>query len=279
MLPRSPTILPEIAAADAAGEIHSIYEAIAAALEVRLVNLVYRHLATVPGALEWAWGTVGNAFERGTVAAEARAISDFVARVAGDVSPLSLAGAGLDRFEAAAVTETLDAYNRANPMNAIGLHVVALALDAGRPAYCPPVNAPDTSHLSELLPIASFDGLPKATKDQLHVLAGLATAGRSTVVPSLFRHLTTWPRLLLAISDWLEDIVARGIADDLSERVFTTVQDAAGRIFESLPEPGPEAVVPDSTTRSALRETIAVFPPAICRMIVLGGMLRIAIDR
>ena len=52
--------LPELRAEDAKGNIKLIYQAIENALGVRLVNLVYRHLATVPGTLEWSWGVVGK---------------------------------------------------------------------------------------------------------------------------------------------------------------------------------------------------------------------------
>ena len=48
---------------DASGVTLEIYQSIEASLGVRLVNLVYRHLATVPGALEWAWAVVGEGFE------------------------------------------------------------------------------------------------------------------------------------------------------------------------------------------------------------------------
>ncbi|CAN0574755.1 unnamed protein product, partial [Laminaria digitata] len=42
-------VLQEIAAENASGDIKAIYGALEQALGVRLVNLVYRHLATGPG--------------------------------------------------------------------------------------------------------------------------------------------------------------------------------------------------------------------------------------
>ena len=57
--------LPEIPIIEATGVTLEIYQSIESALGVRLVNLVYRHLATFPGALEWAWAVVGTGFQEG----------------------------------------------------------------------------------------------------------------------------------------------------------------------------------------------------------------------
>lgn len=274
-----PAALPEISAQEASGEIRDIYDAIAAALGVRLVNLVYRHLATVPGALEWAWGIVGERFADGTFAAEAAAIAGIAGASGGDAQQISLGAAGLAPAEADAVLATLDAYNRANPMNAISLQVIALALAEGRPASFGKAGRADTGGLAELLPIAPLDGLPPDTRALLATLAQQATGGRSAVVPSLFRHFTAWPPLLEALSRWLGPVAESGAIDDVGDRVTAVAQDAAARIFDALPPPAPGAVAPDDATRAALAATVRTFPPAICRMIAIGALLRAALVR
>jgi len=49
---------PAIAEASATGETADIFRDIRATVGVRVVNLVWRHLATLDGALPWAWAAV-----------------------------------------------------------------------------------------------------------------------------------------------------------------------------------------------------------------------------
>lgn len=278
MTDHSPAALPEVPLSAASGEIRDIYDAIAQALGVRLVNLVYRHLATVPGALEWAWGTVGPAFLDGRLAAESGALVRLVAEAGPPRGAVVLSAAGVRGGDADAVVATLEAYNRANPMNAISLQVVALALADGRPAARLPTTA-DGPPLPELLPIAPLDDLPGPTRALLETLARQATGGRSPVVPSLFRHLADWPDLLDALADWLRPVAGGGTIDALSGSIFDAAAAAARRVYAGLPPPAPGAGVPDAASRATLEETVRVFPPAICRMIVIGALLRSAIRR
>jgi hypothetical protein len=286
MPPQKTPVLHELAVENATGNVKGIYNAIEAALGVRLVNLVYRHLATVPGALEWAWGTVGPVFQNGKFAERATALGS-----AGEIptsvdssmdTAVSLRLAGLSEDEGDRVVETLDAYNRANPMNALSLRVIAMALEAGRPAlWRAPVpaqaGAADRGELSLLLPMASLDGLPPATMDILYRLAGLTTGRDRGLVPSLFRHFTAWPSLLTALADWLEPLAEEGVIEQQVVHVSAHADEAAKDIFRQLDRPGDGAVLPDATTRETLLQTIEIFPPAICRMIVIGGLLRTAI--
>ena len=50
--------VPSILEADARGEIAEIYADIRKVLGTSVVNLIWRNLATMPGALPWTWGTV-----------------------------------------------------------------------------------------------------------------------------------------------------------------------------------------------------------------------------
>lgn len=273
----SATALPELAPSEATAETHDIYEAIAASLGVRLINLVYRHLATVPGALEWAWGTVGESFTSGVFARESGALVAMVQSGAPPAETISLSAAGLSEADGAAVISTLDAYNTANPMNAISLQVVALALAAGRPASQTAAPTPAGAPLAPLLPIAPLDGLPSDLMDRLYLLAVQSTGRQSEIVPSLFRHFTAWPDLLVALSDWLGPVADSGVVDVLSERIFAAAGVSAQQIFAALPEPGTDASAPPRETLDALQKTVQIFPPAICRMIVIGALLRQAI--
>ena len=60
--------------AEATGEIAAIFADIRAVYGVSVVNLVWRHLATFPGALPWAWGTLRPLYVAGIIAEEADAL-------------------------------------------------------------------------------------------------------------------------------------------------------------------------------------------------------------
>lgn len=267
--------MDELAVENATGNVKNIYVSIEAALGVRLVNLVYRHLATVPGALEWAWSTVGPVFQSGVFAERAQLLG-----AVGDVAmtdSVSFDQAGLSDGEGSRVIETLEAYNRANPMNALSLRVIALALEAGRPAEAGGLAVEMPGELPTLLPMAPLDGLPPSTMDILYRLAALTTGQNRGLVPSLFRHFTAWPALLAALADWLEPLAADGEIERKVADVSTRADEIAHDIFDQLEMPGEGASLPDATTRETLLQTIEIFPPAICRMIVIGGLLRTAI--
>lgn len=242
---------------------------------MKLVNLVYRHLATVPGALEWAWSTVGPAFEEGEFADRSRALVSIGENVTAD--SISCALAGLTEEEGSSVLATLDAYNRANPMNAISLRVIATALEAGRPAGWRRPNPAGNGSLTVLLPMAPLDRVSAETMDILYRLAWLTTGQDRGLVPSLFRHFAAWPAFLTALADWLEPLAASGQIERQVADISGLANGIADDIFARLPPPRGDAVLPDASTRARLVETIEIFPPAICRMIVIGGLLRTAI--
>src|SRR6266850_8263597 len=50
--------VPSVLESDARGEIADIYADIRRVLGTSVVNLIWRNLATMPGALEWTWATV-----------------------------------------------------------------------------------------------------------------------------------------------------------------------------------------------------------------------------
>src|SRR5437868_9161864 len=50
--------VPSVLESEAQGEIADIYADIRKVLGTSVVNLIWRNLATMPGALEWTWSTI-----------------------------------------------------------------------------------------------------------------------------------------------------------------------------------------------------------------------------
>lgn len=272
-----PASFPEIPFADAAGDVRLIYDAISEALGVGLVNLVYRHLATRPGCLEWTWSLLGPSLQDGTLARHGERLIGVAAGNADAAragAAVSLGSLGLDAGDAAGVLRTIDAYNRANPVNAVAFRLLRIAVDNdfAAPRFAPP--APTGTRLDPLLPMATFDGLPAPTLDLLRRLAAQTVGEDAPMIPSLFRHFTDWPELLEAFSEIFRALGESAERTALVARVMAAAEESAGAVFGNLPDSGDEAVRLAPPLRAAVAETAENFVPAICNMIVIGGLLR-----
>src|SRR5919107_6363699 len=105
-------LLPEIAERDAPPEIAAIYDEMRRFTRLPLVNLIYRHLATVPGALPWAWGLLRPAFADGSLDAAAGRIHAAVSLPQVEpVPPDKLDTAGLSLAELEQAWQVIAAYN------------------------------------------------------------------------------------------------------------------------------------------------------------------------
>jgi len=95
---------------EATETIASIFADIRETLNVEVVNLVWRHLATMPGALEWVWGTLKPLYE-GPAIAKAELVHQNlnlpgIPRLSRDV----LTVAGLDDAALVSILTILDSY-------------------------------------------------------------------------------------------------------------------------------------------------------------------------
>ncbi|TDG23506.1 hypothetical protein E2C05_26430, partial [Paracraurococcus ruber] len=104
--------LPEIREAEAPPDIAAIYAALKRTSGVPLVNLIHRHLATLPGVLPWAWQAIRPPLEDGRLAgARVRLAASLAVPV---VPAADLAGAGLAEADRAALRALAETYNRGN---------------------------------------------------------------------------------------------------------------------------------------------------------------------
>ncbi len=68
--------LPELSEQDAGDEVNAIYDEIKACCRVPMVALIYRHLATHDGLLEWSWRVLAPAMRSGALSRAARQAAD-----------------------------------------------------------------------------------------------------------------------------------------------------------------------------------------------------------
>src|SRR5437660_12920588 len=108
--------VPSILESEARGEIADIYADIRKVLGTSVVNLIWRNLATMPGALEWTWSTVRPLY-LGAAPFHAESVRRTIALP--DLPGFSadtLRAAGVDEADQAIIGHVLDSYQYTNAL-------------------------------------------------------------------------------------------------------------------------------------------------------------------
>jgi hypothetical protein len=183
-----------ITEANATGEIAEIFADIRRVLRVGAVNLIWRHLATIPGVLPWAWESLRPLYVDGTIGAEAAALRgdlDF-ARLPPFPREV-LAAAGLLDDDIRTIRNILAAYDRTNAMALVALSALLLRLE-DKPLRLAP-SSRDASAVREPLPLIPLPPLlnladmPPATAELVLTLNRLGTRRDNPILASMYRFL------------------------------------------------------------------------------------------
>lgn len=275
---RPPELLEELPEARATGELRRIYGEIRRLSGVPMVALIYRHLATIPGALEWSWQLLEPALRAGVLQQRAWELAGQanLGRQS-SIPAAALRAAGLGEDDRAAIEAVLDAYNRANPVNIIAVRCLSLHLaGAVQPAASeawpawdvPPVPAPLPPMIDPAAMVPTVRALAQLLTDRG------ATTAPSTLWPSLYRHLAHWPAFLgyasVIVPPCFEDI------DAIAVRLRSGVDAAAARVASRLRPPA-GLVPPAGEQASRLQAAIEQFSGRIPEMVVIGNLLRSAL--
>src|SRR5260370_4384381 len=108
--------VPSVREEDAPGEIAAIFADIRKVLGTSVVNLIWRHLATMPGALPWTWATVRPLY-LGAAPLHAEAVRQTIAlpELPG-FSADTLLAAGIDESDQAIIPHVLDSSQYTNAL-------------------------------------------------------------------------------------------------------------------------------------------------------------------
>ena len=252
--------VPAIPESAAEGETAAIFADIRATFGVSVVNLVWRHLATFPGALPWCWAAVRPAYRDGSVAFQAAALRRALPLPALPVPPaVVLDAVGIGPDARGDIRRVLDSYDQTNAMARVALTALALRLDGRVPA----------AESGGRAPIPVIDGpLPR-------LLARLDALGRrpdERIVASMYRHLAHWPAYLGLSLVQLAPLAADGRLAAAIEAAGALGREAARRIAADLTPPETPL---DAATRAAARRGIEEFTRhPIARMVPIASLLR-----
>ena len=274
--------MPAVAEDAARGETAALFADIRAVLGVGVVNLIWRHLATVPGALPWAWGAVRPAYADGRLAAAAAGLEATLAlpRVAA-LPPAVLGAAGLDAAARGAVGSVLAAYARTNPLALVALSALALRLEGGAAtmtaahppmdrATLPPLALPPLALPPLALP--PLPGPAELSPDTIALIGELNALGATrpdAVLATMYRHLAHWPPALALAWMLLAPRAADGSLGDAIAGCRAAARGAAARL-----PPGAGDALP-AASRVAVADALDRFGGEVLpRMVVACGMLR-----
>lgn len=272
--------LAELRDADAPPDIAAIYAALRTATGVPLVNLIWRHLATLPGVLPWAWQAVRPALEAGSVAAARTRIAQALDLPEGlrRVDEEAWQSAGLPAAARDPVLAILDTYNRGNLTNLVVLTALRRSIEGevAQPDGPPPAAAPaDTAPLAPVPPLPVLEGLPGETRALVERLAARhAGAAAGGVTPSLYLHLAHWPALLAALPGWIGPLL-----DRLDESRAAAIDAAAREAAALRPRPEAGAGAPGGQGAAVLAALTRFTTQVIPDMVPVGLALRRALGQ
>lgn len=269
--------IPAIDEAAATGDTATLFADIRATLGVGVVNLIWRHLATIEGALPWAWGAVRPLYVEGVIEAEAERLRHGMRLLDLPRAPLEvLRAVGLDEVALSGVDTVLRTYDRSNTMNLLALSALLASLE-GDVATGGQARGGGAGGVEGALPrlLSEADVAPETWALVLRLnMLGERDEGR--VLASMYRHLAHWPGALALAWMLLSPVDADGslggmIADNLA------AAKARARLLAGMLKPSSAANLPPAE-RAAARKAITLFVDhPIGKMVSICRMLRLAI--
>lgn len=266
--------VPAIIEAAAAGPVAAVFADIRATLGMPIVNLVWRHLAIRPGALEWTWAMLAPLYRSGAIVGEAAALRERL--IPPPVAPWPAAtfrAVGLSDADGAAIGHVLRAYDRGNASNLVAFSALLAQLDGRRPAGGPrvatagPLDGP-------LPPLLDLEAVDAAIADLALRLNRFGQVTEGPILASLYRHLAHWPGYLALAWTLLAPLDARGELAALAARTRDAAEAAAPALLAGMPD---AVAPPDAEDRAYARAALELFVTGgIGRMTAIGRLLRAA---
>ena len=251
--------LREVAETEATGDVALVYEEIRRTYAVPYVSSLFRHLATYPGLLPWAWGILRPALLSGAVPRLAWERVDVA-----ELPPLphlsreALARLGVDAAGLPAIRTVCESFTRVSPINLVVAACLARLLGEGRSGAESVAVTLEPADLPAPLP--AMPGMVPAAEMTPETRAVLATfetelAGE-VFVPGLWRILAHWPGLLGSLSalfaPLLRDPAVRDACERIAERI-TAVSPSVLAALDPPTEPAPLALGETAAVLSAIR--------------------------
>jgi len=246
-------LLAELSESDATGEIARAFEEMRVYCGVPYVSTLQKHVATMPGCIEWMWAALRPGFVSGEMPETAWRLAGEI-----DIDPLpqisdsALRLMGVDEDGLEALNNICDMYARVSPCNLMFSDCARLLLtgsDGGGKGFAtknwtPPAMVPE---------LPPMPGLNTLGADCGAVLQQLGRSlGDSVMVPGLYRYFALWPAYLAHIATELTPLMADEGIRKAGLAMARRITEAAPGIVAKLPP------VPKNLRRPGPKETGAI---------------------
>ena len=247
-------------------------------LGVPFVNLIWRHLATIPGGLAWTWGLVRPVYLSPRLLACADELQAGIDLPCRAIPAFVYEAVGLGSAERAGIAHLVAGYNRGNGLNFLALTLACRVLrrEIERPGNPAPAVAPAVPHDVSPGPAAPrLPGLDELAPPLRALVLDFDQFGRiapSEAVASLYRHLAHWPAFLALAHTALHPLQNDGSLRVQQEQLIArSVALVSGRLQPLLQRaPAPLAQAEHARVLSSLEHFTRLM---IGRMVVVGTAL------
>ena len=270
--------IPAISDSAATGLIAEIYADIRRVYRVGVVNLIWRHLATIPGGLPWVWSTIRPLYVNGTVGREAAALRAALSFPKLPPWPtVVLSSAGLQDEDIAGIRTVLAAYDRTNAMALLAFLAVEFRLERVLPpgevvvSAAIPVPAEPERELS-LPPMLALSDMSPSTAEVVLAINRLGAIHREPILASMYRHLAHWPAYLALVWTVLAPLKLDRRLDRAIEDAIPQARARAWPLVAQLPTSLP--AIRAATARGVSRSIDRFAGDVIAKMVVICSMLR-----
>ncbi|OCK54094.1 hypothetical protein [Bradyrhizobium sp. LMTR 3] len=261
--------VPSVLESEARGEIADIYADIRKVLGTSVVNLIWRNLATMPGALEWTWATVrplylGDAPLHAEAVRRTLALPDWPG-----FSIDTLLAAGVDETERALIRDVLESYQYTN---ALALVVLSAVLAHYEPRPADAVTAANKAPTAAGTKIPELPPMEALDPEVAALVAELNSFGEDTepqLIASMYRHLAYWPSYLALVRTMLAPLQREGRLNALTLSTRALGYAHGATLAKQLKPPAP----PD-TLKGALASCRLFVEHPIARMTGLCALIR-----
>jgi hypothetical protein len=207
--------VPAIGEQTATGETAEIFADIRSTLDVEVVNLIWRHLATFPGALQWVWASLKPLYLGPAIVPADNIRKTLTLPRLLPLSRDTLRAAGLDVSALSSIRAILDSYQHTNALalvcfsaflarfqSAEASKATPFPVDSDK-SYVPPsrVALPRLISLTEMHP---------SLANLIYELNGFGEDGDAALVASMYRHLAHWPTYLALVRTMLVPLQESG---------------------------------------------------------------------
>lgn len=272
-------MLAELAESDAKGQIADIYDEIRRLWAVPYVSSVYKHMATRPGLLEWAWDGVAPVFRDGSAQEAAwRAAADFKLADTAPIPRQALRVWGISAADEATIRSLCEGFARVSPVNLVfaGLMRRILAGESRGSAATPAFMANWSPPAAVATPPAMVDPAKLPPEQRAVLMTFGKGVGDTPFVPGLYRMLARWPSLtahlattLAARIDAPETLAAY---DGLRGRLDEVAAGCLARLPASTARSAPAA--PDAAERTHLLAVLDTYRRTSPEMVAFGRLIR-----